>query len=298
MRMLEREFTPRRSRQRDVEDQPEPEEERVIGSVDARGDLITAGPKKRLTLRIVQTMLAFGAGAAGIYAALLIKPNPPAPPAGSIPAILLDVLSVITFLGLLYILVFRRCCVRNKGPSNAQAGGLGMPGMPGGVMVLPVHQGGKKPKKKKHKKGMPMQGDVQVNLIVDPSTFMQQPQRSRRRGGYSELSGDMDSDDDRPAPPRRSVFHGMALEQAWLRARTYTKRLVAFDIIASLAWIGAFIYASFVGDNCPPGKYQGWCDAYNLSLAGAALIFLCFVASAFFNIRDLRMSSQSPRTRT
>ncbi|KZV90097.1 hypothetical protein EXIGLDRAFT_838040 [Exidia glandulosa HHB12029] len=299
MRMLEREFGPKRSRVRDEEQQPE-EEERVIGSVDARGRLITAGPKKRLAARITAALLAFGAGAAGIYAALLIHPDPPAPPAGSIPPIVLDVLSVLTFLLLTYVLVFRNCCTRTKGPGAE--GGMGMAGMPGGLMVLPVTQGnGKKPKKKKHKKGMPQgPGDVQVNLIVDPAAFgYQQPQRSRRRGDYSELSGDGDDDyDDRPAPPRKSVFHGMALEQSWLRARTFTKRLIAFDIVMILLWGGAFVLATFVGKNCPPGKYAGWCDAYNLALAGSCLLVICFGLSAFFDIRDLRMSAQNPRTRT
>lgn len=260
LRMLEREFGPKRSRVRDEEAAPE-EEERVVGSVDARGRLVTVGPRKRLAARVTQALLALGAGAAGIYAALLIHPNPPAPPAGSVPAIVLDVLAVLTFLPLTYILVFRNCCTRTKDP--AAAGGLGMPGMPGGLMVLPVQQGnGKKPKKKKHKKGMPPPpGDVQVNLIVDPAAFgfPQQPQRSRRRGDYSELSGDGDDEyDDRPAPPRRSMFHGVALEQAWLRARTFTKRLVAFDIVMALLWGGAFVLATFVGKNCPPGQYAGW----------------------------------------
>ncbi|KZV92161.1 hypothetical protein EXIGLDRAFT_769245 [Exidia glandulosa HHB12029] len=65
-----------------------------------------------------------------------------------------------------------------------------------------------------------------------------------------------------------------------------------------LLWGGAFVLATFVGKNCPPGKYAGWCDAYNLALAGSCLLVICFGLSAFFDIRDLRMSAQNPRTRT
>lgn len=297
LRRLEREFGPRLPRA--AADAPLAEDEPPeIGSVDDRGRLVTVGPKKRLTTRIVQALLSLGAAGAGIGASLLLHPKPPPPPAGTVPAIILDALSVLTFLFLLYILVFRACCTRNKSPAQS---GLGMPGMPGGLMVLPVsQQAGKKNKKKGKKGGPPVPGDVHVNLIVDPAAFgvHQQPTRSRRRGGYSEISGEDDEFDDRPAPPRKSVFHGMAIEQSWRRARSFQKQLIAFDIVMVLAWAGAFIYATFIGKNCPPGQFGGWCDAYNLTLAGACLLAVFFSLSAFFDIRDLRMSAQNPRTRT
>lgn len=61
MRMLEREF----GKDAKVEEA----EERLVGSVDANGRLITDGPKKRAATRWIQTLFALLAGGSSIYAA-------------------------------------------------------------------------------------------------------------------------------------------------------------------------------------------------------------------------------------
>lgn len=61
LRMLEREFG--------KDAKPEVDEEHLVGSVDARGRLITEGPKKRMAVRCLQVLLALLAGGSGIYSA-------------------------------------------------------------------------------------------------------------------------------------------------------------------------------------------------------------------------------------
>ena len=61
--MLEREFG------KDAGKDAEPE--RMIGSVDARGRLITEGPKKRLAVRCIQLLLALTAVITSIYSGLV-----------------------------------------------------------------------------------------------------------------------------------------------------------------------------------------------------------------------------------
>ena len=63
VRMLEREFG------KDAGKDAEPE--RMIGSVDARGRLITEGPKKRLAVRCIQLLLALTAVITSIYSGLV-----------------------------------------------------------------------------------------------------------------------------------------------------------------------------------------------------------------------------------
>ena len=50
------------------------EEERIIGSVDAKGKLITEGPKKRVATRVLQLSLALAAAVPSIYAAVVCLP--------------------------------------------------------------------------------------------------------------------------------------------------------------------------------------------------------------------------------
>ena len=66
LRMLEREFG-------DADDPKHDKgrEEGMIGSVDEHGRLITAGPKKRIAVRILQGLFACGTAASGIYGALV-----------------------------------------------------------------------------------------------------------------------------------------------------------------------------------------------------------------------------------
>ncbi|KIK00206.1 hypothetical protein K443DRAFT_7863 [Laccaria amethystina LaAM-08-1] len=126
------------------------------GRVNAKGNLVTQGPKNR-----------FGRDGGG---------DPP-PPANKPAAFVLYILSVFTLLLLLYLFIFRPCCCspRKKGKD------VGNPLLGNGMMVLPVPGGGGEGKKKgggggkRGKKGGKVKGggggDVRVNLIVDPHAF-------------------------------------------------------------------------------------------------------------------------------
>jgi hypothetical protein len=69
LRMLEREFGNADGAKygKDREEGPDG----VIGSVDEHGRLITAGPKKRVAVRVLQGLFACGTAASGIYGALV-----------------------------------------------------------------------------------------------------------------------------------------------------------------------------------------------------------------------------------
>ena len=45
--------------------------DRVVGSVDEKGQLVTQGPKKRSAMRILQGLFALGSGASAIYGAMV-----------------------------------------------------------------------------------------------------------------------------------------------------------------------------------------------------------------------------------
>jgi hypothetical protein len=190
------------------------------------------------------------------------------------------------------------------------------------MMVLPVNtpnQTGKK-KNKKSGKGGQDGGSVQVNLIVDPNMFGTGTERGRGMPGrYEEDEYDEDySDDDTTNPssrrkgrrrrrdwrdeehsptPRRSIFAGLAMERAWNRARSNLKKCVALDVVLTVAWTACFVMI-LLGNRCPPGMLDGWCDAYNIATAGASAMIVLFATSAFFGIKDLHRSKVSPRTRT
>lgn len=133
-------------------------------------------------------------------------------------------------------------------------------------MVLPVQglPGGKKKKKKKGKNDKHGGGgDVQVNLIVDPSMFggtgrdeeyeteedydINNSQVSSRRweGGHIQ------------ARKRRSIFQGLAMENDWNAARKFIKKMLFVDIACLIAWGGIFILVLF-SKRCPPGTFNGW----------------------------------------
>jgi hypothetical protein len=191
----------------------------------------------------------------------MIKPPKPPPPKGTAQAYVLYVLSVITVLVVFYLFLLRPCCFGSRKNRSAQA-----PQMPGGMMVLPVQHlpGGAKAGKKgkKGKKGAPgMGGDVQVNLIVDPNMF----------GGRNREDDDDDEDDEDDAerswagsaptkrkrkPKRRSVFAGLAMEAQWKTARAALKRIMAFDVVASLIWAAGFVFI-LTGKRCPSNEFNG-----------------------------------------
>ncbi|PFH51744.1 hypothetical protein AMATHDRAFT_92763, partial [Amanita thiersii Skay4041] len=95
--MLERAFGPKSKSPSHVNDAfVDAEGHPLVGTVDAKGRLVTQGPKKRVALRVLQVSLALVAAIPSIYAALAIKPKEAPPPAGKPAAYILYVLSVMT----------------------------------------------------------------------------------------------------------------------------------------------------------------------------------------------------------
>jgi len=289
--------------------------------VDSKGNLVTQGPRKRALTRVMQILLAMLAAIPSIYAAILIKPSPAAPPAGTLAAYVLYAFSVITLLALLFVFMIYPCCIRrNKGSGAA---GKGANPLANGMMVLPVQSlpGGKQNKKArggKGKKGKGAQmggGDVQVNLIVDPNIFggnkdedddeeeeeeeeaMWDWERSSVPGGWSSSNSNAAHKKKRKRAKRRSVFVGLAMEEEWKKARSFRKKIMAFDIFGVIIW-GAVFVIILLGKRCGIGEYDGWCNAYNVSSAAACLLCFVFGLSTFFDIKDLGTSKVSPRTRT
>ncbi|KAI0819551.1 hypothetical protein BC628DRAFT_1332611 [Trametes gibbosa] len=294
IRMLEREFGGKAG----SKDEGDPE--RTVGSVDERGRLITQGPKKRLAVRWVQALLALTAAISSIYAALIIKPPSPAPPANKLPAYLLYVLSVLTFLGCSFLfLIYPCCCGARKSKTTPYTAG------PGGMMVLPV-QGLPGGKRKNGKKGKGGDG-VQVNLIVDPTMFGRDSEQGRAEdGGEDEegsealpgsYAGSTSGGRPRRPPRRRGIFAGLAMEEQWTKARKMLKWGTTVDVFAMLLW-GVEFVVILLGKRCPVGGFEGWCDAYNLATAATCLLCLMFGLSIFFDVKDLHNSRMSPRTRT
>ncbi|KAJ3891592.1 hypothetical protein GG344DRAFT_47039 [Lentinula edodes] len=301
IRMLEREFGPNaksnksNSRNDDfLDDNGKP----LVGTVDSKGNLVTQGPNKRIATRVLQIVFAAAAGIPSIYAAILIKPNPAAPPSGSIAAYVLYIFSVITLLTLLFLFMIYPCCIRRK-KGHSVPGDRANP-LANGMMVLPVQSlpGGKNHKKAKGKKGRKGQGantgDVQVNLIVDPNMF-----GGQRDDDDEEEEGDEEDENGLGGgggAKRRSVFVGLAMEEEWKKARSFAKKIMAFDIFGVVLW-GTVFVVIMMGKRCPIGRYEGWCNAYNVSSAAACLLCFLFGLSVFFDIKDLHTSNVSPRTR-
>ncbi|THH13863.1 hypothetical protein EW146_g6401 [Bondarzewia mesenterica] len=267
MRMLEREFGAKGT------DENEKQEVSMVGGVDAKGNLVTQGPKKRVTVRVLEGLLALGIATASIYSALNgqslahrfmqgIKPSERPPPQSKPQTYALYVLSVISFLVTFYVFAIRPCCCGHR--KGKSLGGHG----PGGMMVLPVQSlpaGGKK----KGKEGN--QGQVQVNLIVDPTIFGQgQEQRDEEDEILPEdkYSSAVSSTRLTPGrrPRRRGVFEGLAMEEQWKRARKELKWFLFADILSFLLWGVEFVWV-LVGPRCPPGQYNGWCTGYNVATA-------------------------------
>jgi hypothetical protein len=298
MRMLEREFGSKgKGKSKSdglalVDDEGKP----LVGTVDPKGYLVTTGPKRRVFVRTLQIILAAGASVPAIYAAVVshlsltqshsflnisqaIKPeNPkdPPPPANKPPIFVLYILSSLTLLLLLFMFFVRPCCcARSKSQSSKHPLG-GAANM--GMMVLPVGGPGKKNKKPKGgnkgkgKYGRPgAQGDVQVNLIVDPTAF-QPPEASD-----SDSEDDYDSLDEAMMPGglrydgrqqarrkkrnrnrrRRGVFEGLAMEEDWRAARSWAKKVAMVDAVGIVLWGAAFVFI-ITGKKCPSGGYNGW----------------------------------------
>lgn len=172
------------------------------------------------------------------------------------------------------------CCIRrNKGSGAAK----GANPLANGMMVLPVQglPGGKQNKKAKGGKGKKGNGthmgggDVQVNLIVDPNIFggnrdeedeedddeeeetMWDWERSSVPGGWSSSNSNSGQKKKRKRAKRRSVFVGLAMEEEWKKARSFTKKIMAFDILGVLIWGTVFVII-LLGKRCGIGEYDGW----------------------------------------
>lgn len=306
--MLEREFGDKGARRGWKEADGE---EKMVGGVDEKGKLVTAGPRRRIAVRVLQGIFALLTAASGIYGALFIKLKSPAPPSGHAAAFILYGLSILTIILLFFFFVITPLCLRrgkDKQPDLTT---------PNGMMVLPVNTPGQTHKKKKRKgKDGGDPGSVQVNLIVDPNMFPGSG-RGRMPGRYDdEEDGDSEDDSTHPSsrrkgrrrrgewgdeerspPRRRSIFTGLAMERAWKIARSDLKKRVALDVFLTIGWTGCLVMV-LLGSRCPPGTLDGWCDAYNIATAGASLLLVLFGTSAFFDIKDLHQSKVSPRTRT
>ncbi|KAG7092623.1 hypothetical protein E1B28_008966 [Marasmius oreades] len=324
IRMLEREFGPdaassSHSRNQDpnspflFDDQGKP----LIGTVSPSGYITTQGPKKRLSVRVLEIVFAAIAAVPAIYAAAMIKfreKEELPPPQGKPPAYVLYVVSVITLLGLLVMCVAYPCCCGRR--RKVKAGGPGEMMGPGGMMVLPVVQGltgknGTKNKKqgggKKYKGGPGPGGDVQVNLIVDPTMFgnggrqeeddASDEEYNEYYGSSASMPGAYGPSRKKRKPRRRNVFVGLQMEEEWKRARGFLKKVATMDVLGVVVWGAVFIFI-LIGKRCPIGGFNGWCNAYNTSSAAACLLCVAFGVSVFFDIKDLHASKESPRTRS
>lgn len=263
IRMLEHEF---RSSAEAAKEEP-------VGSVDQKGRLITDGPKKRVAIRAIETVLALGIAFSVIYAALVrclsflswlaltsglqwIKTPSPPPPLNKPHTFALYALSILTSLFFLYRFLFRRCCCGGR-LKKRNLTGFG----PGGLAVLPVQglPGDNNNKKKKGKKGKGEQGSVQVNLIVDPTIFRSPlGLDDEESADLDERSASMSQSGTSRRPKRRSVFEGLALEEQWRAARKELKWLLFTDIIFFFLWSVEFLWI-LIREKCPPGGFNGWC---------------------------------------
>jgi hypothetical protein len=249
-----------------------------LGSVDGKGRLVTDGPKKRVAVRVIETVLALGIAVSVIYAALVrcylphrlaltsvlqwIKTPHPPPPQSKPHTFALYALSVLTSLFLLYRFLFRPCCCGGRRKKRTLTG-FG----PGGLAVLPV-QGlpGNKAKKKKGKKGKQEQGDVQVNLIVDPTMFGSLRPDDEENANFDELSSSLNQTGASGRPKRRSIFEGLAIEEEWKAARKELKQMLFLDTVCFFLWGAEFVWI-LIRERCPPGSFNGWCVGGRARLA-------------------------------
>ncbi|KAH9063483.1 hypothetical protein EDB87DRAFT_192633 [Lactarius vividus] len=284
IRMLEHEFGSTAA---------DPVKQEPIGSVNEKGRLITDGPRKRTAIRAIEVFLAVGIAAAVIYAALWIKPPKPPPPQSKPHTLVLYALSILTALFCLYLFFLRPCFRGDRKRRNVTGAG------PSGLAVLPIQElQGDKKKKKKGKKGKQEQGNVQVNLIVDPTMFgPRDSQDDEENANPDEHLSSSSQSGPGKRPKRRSVFEGLALEEQWKQARKDLKWMLFYDAAGLILWSVEFVWI-LIRERCPPGGFDGWCNAYNVATAGSCLLGIAFGMNVFFDVKDLHQSRISPRTRT
>jgi hypothetical protein len=123
--------------------------------------------------------------------------------------------------------------------------------------VLPI-QGLQGDKKKKGKKGKQEQGNVQVNLIVDPTMFGPPVgQDDEESANFDEHFSSSSHSGLGKRQKRRSVFEGLALEEQWKLARRDLKLMLLYDTAGLLLWSVEFVWI-LVRERCPPGGFNGW----------------------------------------
>lgn len=129
------------------------------------------------------------------------------------------------------------------------------------MMVLPINgPGGKKPTKTKAKKGKggrPAPGDVQVNLIVDPTAFQHSESEDSDSGDDDDNLNEGKKKKKRNHKRRRGLFEGLALEEQWLAARSWLKKMTMVDVAGLIIWGATFIFV-LIGKRCPSGGFNGW----------------------------------------
>ena len=243
--------------------------EEPLGSVDEKGCLVTDGPKKRVAVRVIETVLALGIAVSVVYAALVrcylqsrsalisvlqwIKTPQPPPPQSKPHTFALYALSVLTSMFLLYRFLFRPCCCGSRRKKRTPTG-FG----PGGLAVLPVQGLPGEKAKKKGKKGKQERGDVQVNLIVDPTMFGSVRPDDEEIANFDELSSSLSQSGASGRPKRRSIFEGLAIEEEWRAARKALKQMLFLDTVCFFLWSAEFMWI-LMRERCPPGSFNGWC---------------------------------------
>ena len=81
-----------------------------------------------------------------------------------------------------------------------------------------------------------------------------------------------------------------------MAARKELKWVTTTDGAGLVLWGVVFVWTLLSG-TCPPGGFDGYCNAWNVAEAGSCLLALAFGLSCYFGVVDLHQSRQSPRTR-
>ena len=123
-------------------------------------------------------------------------------------------------------------------------------------MVLPIQElpGGKEKKRKNGNKGVKnFNSGINVNLIVDPAAFGNNP-------GGTAADADLDEEGiprHHRAINRRGIFEGLALEQKWKFARKELHLILLFDTLFFIGW-GVVFVVILLGKRCHIGLLGGW----------------------------------------
>ena len=180
-----------------------------------------------------------------------IKTPKPPPPQSEPHTYALYALSILTALFYLHVFFIRPCYRGGRKKRNVTATG------PGGLAVLPIQGLQGDNKKKKGKKGKQEQGNVQVNLIVDPMFSPSGGQDDEESANYDEHFSSSGQSGPGKRPKRRSVFEGLAMEEQWKLARTDLKLMLLYDTVGLLLWSVEFVWI-LIRERCPPGGFNGW----------------------------------------